>query len=333
MEDAFATPVIPDDPFQGATVPPPRTVLPSELAAAVAATTVGREVSDGREAALDTWYGAFAAVWRGASVGGGTIEPEVRQAVFERLLLAYYPGEVAIEVEERPGFQLLARLGAVTLAGDVVRITPLGVQGLFRYCGWADETPWVLEAGDWRPDLTTADLEAWLLALIERRLQQQRSWLETADPAVLAEQLVNVMLEVDGEVRTAAFAFLLRLGAPAAPAVLRLADTDLIGWAFLWGQNNGLSLPRELTEAELVEVTRELVPALATLQAQFLDASGGSGTPADGTMLDGDSEQAVLLRRLYGIGDPLSDAERQRLAQLLGDRAFQAADDAAKPTA
>lgn len=334
MEDAPAGPVIPADPFHGATVPPPRTLLPSDLAAAaVASTPRGREDAADADAALGTWYNAFAAVWRGASVEGGRIEPAVRQSVFERLLAAYHPGEVVVPVEERGAFQVLARLGVVTLTGDVAELTPLGVWGLFRYCGWTDETPWVLEAGDWRPGLTTADVRAWLLALTERRLHQRRSWLETADPAVLAGQLVEVMLEADGEVRTAAFAFLLRLGAPAAPAVLRLADTELIGWAYLWGQNNGLRLPRELTPAELAEVKGELVPALAMLQARFLDASGDSGTPGDGTTLEGDSQQAMLLSRLYGIGEPLSDAERERLARLLGDRAFLAAREAPDPPA
>jgi hypothetical protein len=148
--------------------------------------------------------------------------------------------------------------------------------------------------------------------MVERRLQQQRSWLETADLPSWPSSWLDVMVVADGTVRTAAFAFLLRLG-PGGRAGRPPAGRyrpDRLG--LLWGRNNALRLPRELTAPELAEVTTTFVPALADLQAQFLDPAGRSG-PSAGTMLDGDSDQAVLLRRLYGIGDPLSDAERRRL--------------------
>jgi hypothetical protein len=319
MDEAPAL-VIPEDPFQGATIPAPRTLLPTVLAEAAAEAPLMQSLSEQAPAdPLDRWYETFKALLDGLAVGDAVIRPESRQQVFEALLVAYHPGEVA--VPEREAFELLQRLGAVTLAGEAASLTPLGVWGLFKFCGWTDETPWILEVDEWRADLTSADLEAWLQAMTEQRLRQRSSWLESADPAMFARQLVDLMLMVGGVVRTAAFAFLLRLGPPAVPAVLELAQTELIGWSWMWAQNNDLQLPRELTKAEHAEATWQFMPALAELQAHFLE-SGRRPQSEGATALDGDDEQAMLLRRQYGIGEPLSDAERKRLAQLLADQAF-----------
>jgi hypothetical protein len=313
MDEAPAL-VIPEDPFQGATIPAPRTLLPTVLAEAAAATPLLQSLSEQAPAEpLDRWYETFKALLDGLAVGGAVIRPEARQQVFEALFVAYHPGEVVLP--EREAFELLQRLGAVRLAGEGASLTPLGVWGLFKFCGWMDETPWILEVDEWRPDLTSADLKAWLQAMTEQRLRQRNSWIESADPATFARQLVELMLTVEGLVRTAAFAFLLRLGSPAVPAVLELARTELIGWAWMWAQNNDLRLPRELTKAEQAEATGQFMPALAELQAQFLESGRRSQS-------EGDDERAVLLRRQYGIGEPLADAERQRLAQLLADQAF-----------
>jgi hypothetical protein len=319
MEQAPIAPVIPEDPFGGATVAAPRTLLPTVLAEAAAAAPLMARYADRDPAVrLNRWYETFESLLNGKAVGDAEIRPAVRPSVFEKLLVAYHPGEVSTAGADREAFELLQRLGVVTLAGDTARLTPLGVWGLFQFCGWTDDTPWILEVGEWRSDLTAPDLDAWLLAMAEKRLRQQSSWLETADPAVFAEQLVDLMIRAEGLVRTAAFAFLLRLGSAAVPAVLELADTELIGWAWMWAQNNGMQLPRELTKAEQAQATREFMPALAALQAQFLELTGQATAPA--TLLDGDGEQAVLLRRHYGLGEPLSNAERTRLAQLFTEQ-------------
>ena len=119
MDQAPAALVIPDDPFQGATIPAPRTLLPTVLAEAAAAAPLMQSLSDQAPTdPLDRWYEAFKALLDGLAVGDAVIRPEARQQVFEALLVAYHPGEVV--VPEREAFELLERLGAVTLAGEPV---------------------------------------------------------------------------------------------------------------------------------------------------------------------------------------------------------------------
>ncbi|HEY3558258.1 MAG TPA: hypothetical protein VGL05_12375 [Kribbella sp.] len=182
----------------------------------------------------------------------------LRDQVVRLILATYHPGldETSAEVtavlaspEGRAAVDRLQRLGVL----DGFSLTPLGLRGVvFPWAGWQPDGSFVLEAGPWRPDLSRADLEAWLLANLHDLITggSDAQWIQTADPRMFAAQLVDTMLATtDRRLRAQAFATLILLGEAATPEVDRLAGTALHQYRSFWTAGDTVRQP---TKAELV---------------------------------------------------------------------------------
>lgn len=185
----------------------------------------------------------------------------VRDEVVQLITAAYSPGidetaGVLATAEGRQAVDGLRRIGVL----DGFTLTPLGRQGLlFSWVGWKRDETLRLEAGEWRADLTVADLSEWLQAGIQGVLDPAGlGWRATADPQLFAGQLVDTMLAVDdGVLRAAAYNFLAQLGPAVTPAVDRLAGTSLRAYRALW--QNGAETP----DPSAAELKRYLTDYLA----------------------------------------------------------------------
>ncbi|GAA1569546.1 hypothetical protein GCM10009789_23760 [Kribbella sancticallisti] len=209
--------------------PAPTTVLPSVLQAAAerAGTTT------------ESWPELFQ----------GLLSPDLVQL----LLVAFRHTEV--EIIGRHGFAELERLDAVTVNDGLLRLTPLGVRGLFAGGRWADPSAWLLDPGEWWANLSAADLAAFLEAAAQLRLVDQawtvQRWFDQAPPLQFAFQLVLAGRMVEGAARNVAFGYLLRIGLAAAPAVEEwLVVPAMAAWARLWFDLMGAPRPGVPTDEE-----------------------------------------------------------------------------------
>jgi hypothetical protein len=201
-------------------------------------------------------------LWTDAAVYTISDLPDPLRGDVVRLMLGlHYPGAdksadqlavVRASDEGRAVVDRLRRLGAIAPTdGDGVELTPLGVRGLlFRWTGWRPNGDWLLEAGEWQPDLTTADIGRWLTALSKGLIVDKAggSWLQTADPRAFAVQLVETMLATDdGVERAMAFVMLGRLGSSVTPVLDRLVNTPLHAYRAFWP---GAGEPRDASPDE-----------------------------------------------------------------------------------
>jgi hypothetical protein len=143
---------------------------------------------------------------------------------------------------------VLGDLGAVTVDGTTVTLTPIGVFGL-RY--------WLVEAGFDAPitgELTEVDAQE----LVQRvpacdpatAEDEVTGWLALRTPVHAAEDLLGVMRSSGPGPRGVAGGLLVRLGADAEPAVrAALADPTLRRYATAWLEDRDLPAP-PLTESD-----------------------------------------------------------------------------------
>ncbi|MEU4195880.1 hypothetical protein AB0E69_28535 [Kribbella sp. NPDC026611] len=169
----------------------------------------------------------------------------------------YHPGPAAAlerlaavraSAEGAAGLDRLVRLGLVApTAGGGVELTPLGIQGLlFRWINVKSDGGWQLVAGDWRPDLTAADLVTWLRAISRGQIADKAGadWPRAADPQVFAGQLVDAMLATDdGVIRSLGSMYLSRLGTSVLPKIDRLAGTPLHAYRAMWSAGEAVREP------------------------------------------------------------------------------------------
>jgi hypothetical protein len=173
------------------------------------------------------------------------VDDPVRSEVVRMVLDLYHPGPsaslerlaaVRASAEGAAVIDRLLRLGAIVpTVGGGVELTPLGVQGLlFRWADWKRDAEFRLVAGEWRPDLTTADMLTWLRA-IARGQVADAEWVRTGDPQVLAGQLVDAMFATDdGMSRMIGSMYLSQLGSAVLPTVDRFAETPLHSYRANW---------------------------------------------------------------------------------------------------
>ncbi|TCM38141.1 hypothetical protein EV648_11713 [Kribbella sp. VKM Ac-2568] len=262
------------------------------------------------------------------------VEPwiEVLQAVLGEspgltptLLVAFRDGEVV--VESRQGFERLERLGAVTVEGSLVRLTPLGVRGLFACGRWADPSYWLLEPGEWWANLSTEDLVAFLQAAAQLRLVDQAGaverWFEQASPEQFAYQLVHAGPSLHGGALATAFGYLLRIGLDAAPAVEEwLASVSLACWGLLWFDLIGaprVGAPTEQEHACLIAESKRAVDELRIL----LDRSAlePPQPPLPGATIDQLSLAIPHRLATPRVGELLQRLLNSELREQPGDRA------------
>ncbi|MFC5267541.1 hypothetical protein ACFPJ1_35960 [Kribbella qitaiheensis] len=249
------------------------------------------------------------------------------------LLVAFRDGQVAAASPQ--GFDSLERLGALVVDGMLVRLTPLGVRGLFACGRWADPSSWLLDPGEWWANLSTEDLVAFLQAAAQLRLVDQADtverWFEQASPLQFAYQLVHAGPSLHGGALATAFGYLLRIGLDAAPAVEEwLANISLACWGLLWFDLIGApraGAPTEQEHACLIAESKRAVDDLRSL----LDRSAvePSRPPLPGATIDQLSlaipyglatpRVGELLQRLLNPDVPGRPGDRAELEQLLAE--------------
>jgi hypothetical protein len=200
------------------------------------------------------------------------------------------------------GLSRLERLGAVTIDGDTVRLTPLGVwklNTLYTSFGW--DAPSV---GDLTGAHTVTRL-AGLALLSEGDAEAEiAAWLDEADHATLAGELTDALGEVEPSSRPTVFDLLSRLGEPAAPSVGRLVGTPWWRYAAAWYEHWGHTCPRPLAGPDRAWLLAEhLAPAIDEL---------GDDRESLRNLLGPDS--AMETNRLY---DDLVNSNHQRAADVL----------------
>ncbi|SDU49494.1 hypothetical protein SAMN04488563_2153 [Jiangella alkaliphila] len=175
------------------------------------------------------------------------------------------------------GLSRLERLGAVTLVGDAVRLTPLGVwklNTLYTSFGWDAPSVGDLSGADTitrltgLSQLTDDDAEAELAA-----------WLDAADHETLAGELANAISEADPHIRPVVFDLLNRIGPAARPAVARLIDTPWWRYAATWFELRGESGPRPMSDTDRAWMAAEqlapMIDALGTETDELREAMPG----------------------------------------------------------
>ncbi|MFI5733853.1 hypothetical protein ACIA49_27300 [Kribbella sp. NPDC051587] len=202
---------------------------------------------------LDLWAdaGEVLQIWTDVAQQAASDLPDpLREQVFRRVLTSYFPGP-STEPEtpaERVAVDRLRRLGVL----DDTGLTALGLQGLvFRWARWEQLGEWLLTAGPWRPELSTADLHAWLRGMLFGLVVDEVGgrWVQDADPQVFAGQLVDAMLVIDdGAARAMAFLVLAQLGSSVTAVVDRLNGTVLHAYRSLWPSGDAV---RTTSTAEL----------------------------------------------------------------------------------
>jgi hypothetical protein len=279
------------------------------------------------------------------------VEPwiEVFQAVLGEspelvptLLVAFRDGAAAVEslqglnqLGRLDRLGRLERLGAVIVEGSAMRLTPLGVRGLFACGRWADPSSWLLDPGEWWANLSTEDLVAFLQAAAQLRLVDQAGaverWFEQASPVQFAYQLVHAGPSLHGGALSTAFGYLLRIGLDAAPAVEEwLANVSLACWGLLWFDLIGaprVGVPTEEEHAYLIAESKRAVDELRAL----LDRSAlePPQPPLPGATIDQLSlaipyrlatpRVGELLQRLLNADFPKHPGDRAELEQLLAE--------------
>lgn len=199
--------------------------------------------------------------------------------LIETLLIAFRDGG-----GDRIGTGLLERLGAVAVVDGRLRLTALGVRGLF--------TRWLLDPGEWWANLPPEDLVAFLtaasrLCVVDQAETVQR-WFDQADPLDFAYQLVMVADRVGGAVLNTVFGYLLRIGLDAAPAVEEwLVVEDLSGFGWRWFDAIGAPMAGIPSEHAQYLVKTAMVQSLDDFRA-LLDryAECPPGPPLSGPTID-----------------------------------------------
>ncbi|GAA3134072.1 hypothetical protein JOF29_002269 [Kribbella aluminosa] len=377
------------DPFGGVTIPAPRTVLPSEVAAtagqaplALAVVELARwlvaqpPISAGGYLDDDTVAHALAGTtltdaaavqeaWRIAALSdlvgstGARVVPGPqfaawpdlgrrleawcamvravvidvplpdRDEVMAAIYSAYHPGlpadfDAAIRSDlARVAIDRLRRLGLFDQSGD--KLSRLGVQGLLlNWLGWDTPGRWNLVAGPWRPDLTTADIRAWIAAGLNGVVVDEpgQVWLRTADPLGFAGQLVDLMLDsADGVERGTAFAFLSQLGSAVTPVVDRLSGTRLHAYRAMWV---GGGAPAEPDQSQLQLFLRDQLAMQDALAAKIADLQPGA--PVDLGRFDFGGALPDFVRERIGNPGPLSEADLAKLRQTMAEQRAEIAE-------
>ncbi|WP_147375266.1 hypothetical protein [Jiangella rhizosphaerae] len=208
------------------------------------------------------------------------------------------------------GLSRLERLGAVTIDGDAIRLTPLGVwklNTLYTSFGWDAPSVGDLSGAD------TVTRLAGLSSLSDADAAEEiAAWLGTADHATLAGDLAEAIGTVEPWLRPALFDLLTRLGEAAGPAVARLVDTPWWRYAAAWYEQRGQDGPRPLSGADRawlladqlaptveelgddVEPLRAVLPAMPDVDAiRLYDDLVRSGHPRAGDVLEALSRLAT----------------------------------------
>ncbi|MET7283010.1 hypothetical protein ABZS29_32575 [Kribbella sp. NPDC005582] len=236
-----------------------------------------------------------------------------RDEVMAAIYAAYHPGRSAEPIAgdlARTAIDRLRRLGAFDDTGT--RLSPLGVQGLlFHWLNWDTPGRWSLTAGEWRPDLTTADVRAWLAASLNRKISDGtwQTWMKTADPMAFAHQLVDALLTSDdGAERMTLFALLAQLGSQVTPAVDRLSGTRLHAYLTMWP---GAAAGGEPNQKQLLLLLRDQLAWHESMSAELDKLQPGVQIDLGRFDFDG------LFRERIGRPGPLTEAELTALRETL----------------
>ncbi|MDX6259084.1 MAG: hypothetical protein QOH84_772 [Kribbellaceae bacterium] len=238
------------------------------------------------------------------------------------LLTAFRDGTVAAP----EGTELLERLGAITVVEGQLRLTALGVRGLFTRGRWADPEYWLLDPGQWWANLRSDDLIAFMtaaskLCLVDQAWSVQR-WLEQAEPLEFAYQLVRLGSQVHGAVLNTVFGYLLRIGLEAAPAVEEwLVTEELSGLGWTWFDAIGAPMAGIPTEHAQHLTTTEMVRSLDDFRA-LLDryAEYPPEPPLPGTTIDELMFSLPLRIGTARVNTLVQRVLNQELAEEPGDR-------------
>jgi len=254
-------------------------------------------------------------------------DPE-RDEVMAAIYAAYHPGRSAEPIGSdlaRTAIDRLGRLGAF----DGTRLSPLGVQGLlFHWLNWDTPGRWSLTAGEWRPDLTAADVRAWLAAALNRKISDGtwQAWMKTPDPMAFAHQLVDLMLASDdaGE-RATVFGLLSQLGSQVTPAVDRLAGTRLHGYRTMWPAAPAPApAPAEPDKDQLLLFLNDQLTFYDSMSTELAGLRPGAGI--DLGRFDFAGPFPEWIRERIGQPGPLTEAELAGLKETLAsNRAEMAA--------
>ncbi|MEV8371518.1 hypothetical protein AB0P21_02225 [Kribbella sp. NPDC056861] len=245
--------------------------------------------------------------------------------LIEPLLVAFRDGSVA--VPDSAGMAMLRRLGAVVVEDGQLRVTPIGVRGLFTRGRWADPQYWLLKPGEWWLNLRPDDLIALVtaaskLCLVDQAWTVQR-WFDKAEPLEFAYQLVGIGKQVHGAALNTVFGYLLRIGLEAAPAVEEwLVVEELSGLGWRWFDAIGAPQAGIPTEHARFVATSEMVQSLDDLRA-LLDryADCPPVPPLPGSTIDELTYSIPTLLRTEQVNGLLQRVLNTEVEELPVDRA------------
>ncbi|MFK4089111.1 hypothetical protein ACI2LF_33675 [Kribbella sp. NPDC020789] len=240
----------------------------------------------------------------GELVGAAVVDvprPE-RDDVLATIFAAYHPG--LHRSPDGTAVDRMQRLGVF----DGTRLSQLGVQGvLMPWCGLDQPGRWPLVAGPWRPELTTADVRAWMAAAMRRTVVDAdgMTWTQTADAITFAHQLVDVLLASDdGAERATAFLLLSQLGSQVTPVVDRLAGTRLQTYRVMWP---GAAATEQPDQEQLLLFLRDQLAWQDSLSAEI--AALQPGIQIDLAKFDFGGPWPDWFRERIGRPGPLTDAD------------------------
>ncbi|GAA1694636.1 hypothetical protein GCM10009745_45320 [Kribbella yunnanensis] len=259
----------------------------------------------------------------------GDVPASDRDEVMAAVYAAYHPGlpagfdESLSSEPVRIAVDRLRRLGMFDDSGT--KLSPLGVQGVLLPWLRIDRPGrWPLVAGPWRPEMTTADVRAWIAASMRRMVAdaEGQSWMRTAEPVAFAHQLVDVLVASDDPVeRATAFILLTQLGSQVTPVADRLAGTRLHGYRTMWP---GAAPAAEPDQAQLLLFLRDQLAWQDALSAEAAELR--PGVQIDLGRFDFGGPWPDWFRERIGRPGPLTEAELAVLRETLAtDRAELAA--------